>query len=106
MKDKVTAGVLALLLGGLGVHKFYLTRIVQGIIYLLLCWTFIPAIIAFIEGIIYLTMDESKFNNKYNPNSKQFLSTTNLNQLEQLHRMKESGVITESEFQIKKENLL
>jgi TM2 domain-containing membrane protein YozV len=34
--EKVVAGVLALLFGGLGLHKFYLGRMKQGIVFLLL----------------------------------------------------------------------
>ena len=64
-KSKVVAAMLALFLGGLGVHKFYLSETGQGIIYLLFCWTFIPAIIAFFEFIILLTMTDDKFNAKY-----------------------------------------
>jgi TM2 domain-containing membrane protein YozV len=65
-KSKIAAGVIALLLGGLGIHKFYLGRPGAGILYLIFFWTFIPAIVAFIEGIIYLTMSEEKFDAKYN----------------------------------------
>ena len=61
VKSKVTAGVLALLLGGIGIHKFYLGKIGAGILYLLFCWTGIPALIAFIEGISYLCSDDEKF---------------------------------------------
>ena len=64
-KSKVTAGVLALLLGGLGVHKFYLGQTGAGIVYLLFCWTLIPALIALIEGIIYLTQSEQEFAAKH-----------------------------------------
>lgn len=64
-KSKIVAGILAILLGGLGVHKFYLGRIGLGILYLLFCWTYIPAIIALVEGIIYLTSSEQKFYDKY-----------------------------------------
>lgn len=64
-KSRVVAGVLGLLLGGIGAHKFYLARPFQGLIYLLLCWTFIPAIVGFIEGIAYLCMSESGFARKY-----------------------------------------
>ena len=64
-KSKTTAGLFALLLGGIGIHKFYLGRPVQGILYILFCWTFIPAIIALIEDIIYLTMSDEKFAQKY-----------------------------------------
>ena len=64
-KNRVLAAVFAILLGGLGIHKFYLGRIGQGIIYLVFCWTFIPALIGFVEGIIYLTMTDEAFNAKY-----------------------------------------
>jgi TM2 domain-containing membrane protein YozV len=43
------------------VHKFYLGKIGLGIVYILFCWTFIPAIIAFVEGIIYLVQDDKTF---------------------------------------------
>ncbi len=49
-KNPTTAVVLALLLGGLGVHKFYLEQTGMGILYLLFSWTGIPGIVAFIEA--------------------------------------------------------
>lgn len=64
-KSKNTAGILAIFLGGLGVHKFYLDELGLGIFYLLFCWTFIPAFIALIEGLIYLTMTDEHFARKY-----------------------------------------
>ena len=64
-KSKTTAGILALLLGGLGAHKFYLGKGWQGILYLLFCWTYIPTIAALIEGVIYLTMSDIEFERKY-----------------------------------------
>ena len=65
-KNKLAAGLLALFLGGIGIHKFYLGKAGQGIVYLLLCWTFIPAIIGFVEGLVYLAMSEEEFDSKYN----------------------------------------
>lgn len=53
--NKVAYAIMALLLGGFGVHKFYAGKIGMGILYLVFCWTYIPAIAAFIEGIIALT---------------------------------------------------
>jgi len=64
-KDKTTAGVFALLLGGLGIHKFYLGQTAAGIVYLLFFWTCIPALIAFVEGILLLTMSEESFAQRY-----------------------------------------
>ena len=49
-KKTVSTGVLlALFVGGFGIHKFWLSEIVFGVLYLLFCWTFIPSIIALIE---------------------------------------------------------
>ena len=64
-KSRVAAIILALFLGGIGAHKFYLGRVGQGILYLLFCWTFIPGIIAFIEAIVYAVSSEESFHYKY-----------------------------------------
>lgn len=64
-KSRIAAALLAFFLGGLGVHKFYLGKVGQGILYLLFCWTFIPAIISFIEFIIYLCESDEAFAKKY-----------------------------------------
>ena len=65
MKNKYVAGILAILLGDLGIHKFYLGKLGWGIVYLLFCWTGIPAIVGLIEGIIYLCTDDDTFQVKY-----------------------------------------
>lgn len=64
-KNKVVAALLAIFLGGFGIHKFYLNRPVQGIFYLIFFWTIIPAIIAFFEGIVYLCTNDAQFAAKY-----------------------------------------
>lgn len=64
-KNKGVAIVLALLLGGFGIHKFYLNQVGLGILYLVFCWTFVPAIIAIVEAIVYAVMDEDVFHEKY-----------------------------------------
>lgn len=52
--NKIAYALLAIFLGGFGVHKFYAGKTGKGILYLVLCWTFIPALIGFIEGCIAL----------------------------------------------------
>lgn len=63
--DRTTAGLLAILLGGIGVHKFYMGKTGMGILYLVFCWTFIPAFVGLIEGIIYLTKSDEEFAQQY-----------------------------------------
>lgn len=65
-KSRIAAGVFALVLGGLGIHKFYMGRVGMGILYLLFCWTGIPSLVALIEGILYLTESDEKFNSRLN----------------------------------------
>ena len=72
---KILAGVLAILLGGLGIHKFILGYTKEGIIMLIctLVLTFITCgvasglvwIISITEGIIYLTKTDTEFYNTY-----------------------------------------
>ena len=71
LKSKGIAGILAIFLGGLGIHKFYLGR-VSGIWYILFCWTLIPSLIAFIEGIIYLTFSgtDQEFTDRYSGSNR------------------------------------
>lgn len=67
IKSRTTAGILAILLGGFGIHKFYLGKVGWGILYLVFCWTGIPAIVGIIEGILYLTTTKTdeEFTAKY-----------------------------------------
>ena len=64
---KTVAGILGILLGGFGVHKFYLGYTSAGIIQILV--TFITcgmgSVIGLIEGIIYLTKSDEDFYQTY-----------------------------------------
>ena len=64
-RNKTTAGILGILLGGIGAHKFYLGRIWLGLLYLIFVWTFIPAIVGFFEGVYYLTLSDEEFDRKF-----------------------------------------
>ena len=129
MKTKGTAAVLALLLGGIGGHKFYLGQSVQGLLYLFFCWTFIPAFIALIEFFAYLLMSENEFNRRYNlaamavlPQGNQMGQNVTINlgadqlpgaprrnltaELRDLKDLHIAGALTDDEFQAQKTRLL
>ena len=63
--DQVAAGILAILLGGLGVHKFYQGNTRNGVLYLCFFWTAIPSLLGLIEGILILIADEEEYQRKY-----------------------------------------
>lgn len=72
-KNKIVAALLALFLGWLGIHKFYLGKNGAGVIMLLggtIGWLLIlppviVGIIAFIEFIVYLVVSDEEFERKY-----------------------------------------
>lgn len=72
VSKKTTAGILALVLGGLGVHKFYLgytgAGILQIVITVVTCG--IGYVIGFVEGVIYLTKSDEEFVTTYQYNKK------------------------------------
>ncbi len=89
-KSKIAAGLLAIFLGGLGVHKFYLGYAGAGALYLAL-WlvafittctligavvglpiAFVLWIICLVEGIIYLTKSDEAFHETYVVNKRMF----------------------------------
>lgn len=65
-KKKEIAGTIAIILWGIGGHKFYLERYWMGVIYLIFSLTFIPAVIGIIEGINYFSMKKEDWDKKYN----------------------------------------
>ena len=81
---KMLAGVLAIILGSLGVHKFILGYQKEGFIllgvsiaaYVLSCvgvgllFVWIPGVVGLIEGIIYLTKSDEEFYNTYQAGKK------------------------------------
>ncbi len=81
---KVLAGILAIVLGSLGVHKFILGYQKEGFIllgfsliaYVLTCFVigaffvWIPGLVGLIEGIIYLTKSDEEFYQTYQVGKK------------------------------------
>ncbi|MFH5803571.1 TM2 domain-containing protein [Alienimonas sp. DA493] len=87
-EKKLLAGVLGIVLGGLGVHKFVLGMNTPGIIMLAVtvgcsivspCLLFVPllapaamSVIGLIEGIIYLTKSDEEFYETYMVRKKEW----------------------------------
>lgn len=69
MKSYGVAIALALFLGGLGAHWFYLDRPKRGILYVLFIWTLIPALLALIDLIRFLAMGKEKWQKVYGENT-------------------------------------
>jgi TM2 domain-containing membrane protein YozV len=74
--QKIAAGICAILLGSLGIHKFILGYTTEGVIMLLLtiltCGIagIVMSVIGIAEGIIYLTKTDEEFVNTYVINKK------------------------------------
>ena len=75
-KNKIAAGLLAIFLGALGIHKFYLGYTTQGVIMLLVSlFTFgfgaaVMEVIGIIEGIMYLVKTDEDFYYTYELGNK------------------------------------
>jgi len=75
---KLTAGVLAILFGSLGIHKFILgykgTGLIMLLVTLLTCGlgASVMGVIALVEGIIYLTKSDEEFYSLYILNKKEW----------------------------------
>ena len=78
-KSKVAAGLLGILLGSLGIHKFYIGATGAGVVMLVITIfgmiliglpAAIMAIIGIVEGIIYLTKSDEDFYRIYEVGKK------------------------------------
>lgn len=69
---KIVAGILGILVGGLGVHKFVLGYTTEGIIQIAITLVTcgVGSLIGLIEGIIYLTKSDEDFVRTYIQNKK------------------------------------
>ena len=73
---KVLAGILAIIFGALGIHKFILGYTKEGIIMLVISiisfglLSPLMGLIGFVEGIIYLTKSDDEFYKIYQINKK------------------------------------
>ena len=60
---KVLAGVLAIMLGSFGIHKFILGYTKEGVLQILMSFFScgLASVIPFVQGIIYLTKSDEEF---------------------------------------------
>jgi TM2 domain-containing membrane protein YozV len=69
--NRLTAGLLAIFLGCLGIHKFYMGQTQTGCVYILISvltcglGAWVMAIVGIVEGIVYLSMTQTEFEQKY-----------------------------------------
>ena len=163
MKSKTTAGILAIFVGWLGIHHFYLGNKSKGLLYLIiqvscffgafiigplllsimgigalimgLSWivSVLLGVIGFIEGIVLLCKDQNDFDIKYNdgissvytgqyqhaaPQQPQAAprqqaetdggnkSKSKAEQLVDLKKLLDNGVLTQEEFDDEKRKIL
>jgi TM2 domain-containing membrane protein YozV len=120
MRNRTAALLFCFFGGGIGLHKFYLGKNVEGIIYLIFCWSFIPYLISFFEFLGLCFMSDREFDvrfNYYDPNildrgssypvvppsrsTKEATST-----LYELKKLYEDGIITAEEYEVKRRKML
>ena len=68
--NRKEAGIIALIFGGLGMHKFYIGKYGKGILYAVFCWSFIPFFLGIADGIHYLTETDEQFAAEMMPKPK------------------------------------
>lgn len=78
-KSKIAAGILGILLGALGIHKFYLGYTKEGVTMLLISilgslivglGPIVMSVFGLVEGILYLTKTDEQFKAIYIDNKK------------------------------------
>ena len=109
ISKRIAFALFAIFLGGIGVHKFYVKEYGWGVIYLLFCWTYIPAILGIIEGIIALSSTDKEFCEKYEIEDDALTDNANkdyLSELNSLNELKDKGIISKEEFTAKKRLVL
>lgn len=60
-RNRMTAALLALFLGGIGGHYFYLGITSSGLVSILFCWTLLPALDGVIHGLQWLSWSDERF---------------------------------------------
>jgi TM2 domain-containing membrane protein YozV len=118
-KKRILSVILALIgtvTPFVGLHKFYLSQPLWGVVYLLLSWQSpIARIACAIDAVLYLTQDQNFFNLRFNPSltveAENILKnpqqvTEIATALRELEKLRQEGLISEYEFEQKRRQLL
>ncbi len=100
-----------------GLHKFYLKQRGWGVVYLLFWWTTIPTVAGCVEAVWYLSQDRDEFDRNFNRDLPPATVTVNVavapdrvsavgEALRELDRLRQEGLISESEFEQKRRLML
>ncbi|MGI2260428.1 TM2 domain-containing protein [Shewanella sp. GXUN23E] len=65
IKNQQLAAWYGLLLGGFGVHKFYLGQHLKGSLYLAFCWTLVPVALGWLDALRTVRMTPMAFQRRY-----------------------------------------
>lgn len=105
-KDKAVAIILTFFLGSFGIHKFYLGHNFAGVMYLIFCWTFIPALLSIFDFLGLVLMTDQVFNAQYNNSSILPSQADNITTLTKLKILYDQGIITADEYEEKRRKFL
>jgi TM2 domain-containing membrane protein YozV len=120
MRNRTAALLFCFFGGAIGLHKFYLGKNVEGIIYLIFCWSGIPYLISFFEFLGLCFMSDREFDARFNyyapntldrgssypvvPPSRSTKEATST--LYELKKLYEDGIITAEEYEAKRRKML
>jgi len=123
-KDKTVAGILGILLGGLGIHRMYMGYIGLGILQLVLTILTLglAGLWGFIEGVLILVQDnwtdsqgrllrgneggqQAYYRGMADELNTPAGSSHKYRKLSELNDLKEKGIITQQEFDIEKRKI-
>ncbi len=120
MKDRSIAIMLCFFTGFFGIHKLYLGKTTQGIIYLIFSVTGIPAILAFFDFFGLCFMSDREFHARFNYAQSGSIDSGSSYQmgsqirsakdstaaLYDLKKLYEDEIITAEEYEVKRRKIL
>ena len=68
--DHIECGIIAIIFGSVGLHKFYNGKYGKGMLYFIFCWSGIPALVGILEGIHYLAETQEQYEEELKPKPK------------------------------------